>query len=450
MIRRRALVTGGLASLALTAGRNALALGRIPASGRLRFALPWPLERLDPHDLFDPVAALFAHAICDTVFALDAAGEPYPTLAAEPPSADGGKTTVRLRPGIVSARGRPVAARDLIFSLDRARRAGGRAVWADLPAPVPSAKDPLLVVVPSSDAPRIARALASPLLSLLPRTFTPERPDGTGAFKADFAPGRLTLARNPRAARGASFLDEILVEQAADLSGSLRALEGDAADLGWLGASLHTRRADVVSFDAGAMGFIVLVGGSEAGAWGAPGAIQRLIEDLPSERFQHLGLGPLGPPRAGGGQPQWGGNPCDLYFEQGAAQLEELARVLTSLISRPGHEVTPRPLPASELARRRASRAFSLLMGIVRPVGPPGPATLVALTGAVDDTAAIDVMKAPPKLTSFAPNLLARTLRLGLLGELRVTGAHRPDVHVAKNSDGWDLASSYRASLDRS
>ena len=57
-------------------------------------------------------------------------------------------------------------------------------------------------------------------------------------------------------------------------------------------------------------------------------------------------------------------------------------------------------------------------------MGPPGPPTLVALTSAMNPVAAIDVMKSPPRLPSFAPNLLARTLRLGLLGELRATGAH--------------------------
>jgi peptide/nickel transport system substrate-binding protein len=448
MIGRRRILALGLAGGATALCRRSSALGRIPTSGRVRFALPWPLERLDPHDLFDPIAALFAHAICDTVFALDASGDPYPTLAAEAPLAEGGKTIVRLRQGLVSARGRPIVGRDLLFSIQRAQK--GRALFGDLPPPTLHAKDPLAIVFATPDTTRIARAFTSPLLALVPRSFAPEHPDGTGAMRADFAATRLTLARNPRAARGPSFLDEIVVDQARDLSASLRALEGDAADLGWLGASLHTRRADAVAFDAGAMGWIVLLGGTEAGAWGAPGAIQRLVDDLPAERFQHLGLGLPARPGPPGTQAQWGGNPCDLFFEQGAAHLEEVARTLTSLISRPGHEVTPKPLASAELVRRRASRSFSLLMTVVRPLGPPGPATLVALTAAVDEAAAVDAVKSPPRLTSFAPNLLARTLRLGVLGELRVTGAHAPDVHIARNAEGWDLASTYRALPGRS
>ena len=118
------------------------------------------------------------------------------------------------------------------------------------------------------------------------------------------------------------------------------------------------------------MGWIVLLGGSEAGAWGAPGAIQRLVDNLPAERFQHLGLGALGP--RGGSQSSWGGAPCNLYFEQGAAQLEELARILGSLLSRPGHEVTPKALPISELARRRAARSFSYCSASSAPWVPRG------------------------------------------------------------------------------
>jgi peptide/nickel transport system substrate-binding protein len=56
-------------------------------------------------------------------------------------------------------------------------------------------------------------------------------------------------------------------------------------------------------------------------------------------------------------------------------------------------------------------------------------------------------MRRPPKLTSFAPRLLARTLRLGVLGDFRVTGAHAAGVHLARHptGEGWDLGSSYRA-----
>ena len=174
-------------------------------------------------NLFDPIAALFAHAVSDPVFSLDASGEPYPTLAAELPVVEAGKTVVRLRQGIVSARGRPLGSGDLMFSINRSRRMGGRAVFADLGAPRAHPRDSLAIMFPTGDAARIARALSSPLSALVPRAFTPDKPDGTGAMRADFTPSRLVLSRNPRAARGASFLDEIIVDQARRSSASLRA-----------------------------------------------------------------------------------------------------------------------------------------------------------------------------------------------------------------------------------
>jgi peptide/nickel transport system substrate-binding protein len=198
-----------------------------------------------------------------------------------------------------------------------------------------------------------------------------------------------------------------------------------------------------VPFDAGSAGFVVLRTGNEAGPWGAPGVAQQIIDGLPGERLQHLGLGDT--TAEAGARIEWGGPRCELCYLQGSAQLAEIARVVASLISKPLHEVEPRPLPAAELSRRRTSGSYSLMIHTVRAPGGPGLPKLVALTTAVDPKSALDAERRPPKLASFAPKLLTRTLRLGVLGELRVTGAVAPDVFLAKGSEGWDLASSYRA-----
>ena len=58
----------------LVASRAASALGRRPYGGTLRLLVPWGMSRLDPHELDDPIAALFAHLISDPIFALDAGG----------------------------------------------------------------------------------------------------------------------------------------------------------------------------------------------------------------------------------------------------------------------------------------------------------------------------------------------------------------------------------------
>jgi peptide/nickel transport system substrate-binding protein len=448
MMDRRALLRfagAAAAAAALSSAGGARAMGRTPTAGKLVFAVPWPVRSIDPHDLFDPAAALFGHTVFDSLFALDAAGEPYPTLAADLPTTQANKTVLRLREGLMSAKGRRLDADDVLFSIERARRAGALSWWGDFPVPEPRKGDPLALVFRGTDPTGIARTLSSPLLAVVPRGFDRDEPDGTGAMIAQTGGSRLLLRRNPYAARGGSFLDEIVVEQAPDLSGSLRSFEGNLTDVGWLGSGLHAPRPGATPFDMGSVGWIVLHTGAEAGAWASPGLAQRLLDGLPPERLERFALG-LVPPASGSGA--WGGKPCDLLIEEGSAYLDELARTLASLLSRPGHEVTPKALPAFELARRRSAGSYSLLLGVARPFARPGPATFVALAAAADPVLALEAARRPPLLSSFAPRTLTRTLKLGVLGELRIMGAHAPDVRLAKSTqgDGWDLSASYRVS----
>ncbi len=402
------------------------------------------MTSLDPHDPCDPTAALFAHAVFDQLFALETSGEPFPTLAADLPTTDGGKTMVRLREGLVTARGRKLDARDVVFSVQRARRSGATAWWGDLPAPTPHGKDPLTVVFSTADASRIAKTLSSPLFALVPRAFDPASPDGTGAMMPQISGQRMVLKRNVSAARGASFLEEVTVDQAADLSASLRSFEGNLTDIGWLGSGLHAPRPGAQAFDMGSVAWIVLQTGNEAGAWGAPGLAQQLLDGLAPERLQHFGLGPLPAPT---GNAEWGGKPCELLIQEGSAYLEELGRTVASLLSRPGHEVTVKALPRAELGRRRGAGSFVVALGVVRPFAAQGIATLVTLAAASDPSSALELMRSPPRLSTFAPRTLTRTLKVGVLGELRVVGAHAPDVRLAKSTtgEGWDLGASYRA-----
>ena len=439
---RRRFLSAAAAALALALDRRASALGRTPLGGRLSFHVPWPTGALDPHDLHDPLAALFAAAVVDPVYALDAAGLPYPALAAGMPVHEGGETLIRLREGLRTARLLALDARDLIFSVERARARGAVAVLADIPRPTPHKGDPLAVSFGNVDPQRLARALASPLVALVPRRFSPAAPDGTGAFHAQASPAGLLLTRNLLAARGASYLDAVEVLPAEDLKSSLRAFEAERDDLGWLGLGLHDPRAGAVRFDLGRAAWIVLVTGPDSGASGVPGAAQRLVDAIPPERLAHLGLGPL-PPATG--DPAWGGPPAELLVDEASPHLLEVARAVAPVLSTPGHEVTVTPVPRDVL-RRRLKGKPALAVDVVRPVGPHAQHTLMALATAEDAGRGRDVARTPPHLSPGAgARTLTSLLRVGVLGDLRVAGGMMPELSLARSAsgEGWDLGATF-------
>lgn len=406
---------------ALAATPAALALGRTPLGGTLRLSLPFDTGSLDPHAADAPLAALFGPAIAEPLFALDADGHPYPTLAQTLPEPGPAGVRVTLRPGLVSARGKPLGARDALFSLERSRRLGGAAVLAELAVPVADAKDPLSFLVPGADPTALAAALASPLTALLPRGFSALTPDGAGAFRATPASGALLLERNPRAARGPSFLAAVTVTRASDLAAALRAFEAGQADVGFLGAGLHRSRPGAVAFEGPAYGWAVLRAGREAGAWGAPGVPQGLADRVTPEVLRHLGLSTVGGtllPNAG-----WGGSAAELLVDADAPVLQKLAETAAPYLGGSA-ALTVRPVPHAELVERRTSGAYTLMVDFVRPSGPSGRATLLSLLAATSPSLAAR----PPRTTSMEPRDIARTLPMGVLGVLKLSGARMPEV----------------------
>lgn len=444
LIGRRSLLIAGASAAAtsLIAG-GAPAMGRIPVGGKLSMQLPHDTSRVDPHDLTDPMAALVGHALFDTVYALDAHGTPYAALADGMPAREGRVTRLVLREGLRSSRGHTIDARDLTISLERARRMGAVAVLAEVPVPTLDKKEPRAALFRDVDPAVLVQALCSPVTALVSRHFSPGSPDGTGAFKAEPSADRLVLTRNRNASRGASFLEEVAIRRAADLIDPIRAFEAQSVDVGWLGSYVHQPRPGAVPFDLGSVAWVVLRAGNEAGEWGTPGVAQRLADAIPPSRLAHLALGKLPDPS---GTPSWGGPVCDLIVSSASAHLVEIARTLASILSIPGHEITAAPTAPNELQQRRRTGAYAMMLDLVRPVGPPGVATLIALATADQGAGARSLARQPPRLTSFAPRVLARTMRLGVIGELRVAGAAVGALRLAaaRDGSGWDLGASWR------
>jgi peptide/nickel transport system substrate-binding protein len=340
--------------LACLLAPGARALGRTPVGGALRVVVPFRLRRLDPHVLDDPVAALFASAIADPLFALDALGRVYPALAAALPEPTTGGASVKLRPGLLSARGLPIGAADVIASLERARARGARALLADVAPPRRHRSDPLTLEFSNLAPAALAQTLASPLTAVLPRSYSPFEPDGTGAFAARFAENALTLSRNDQGARGPAFLDRIEVGTASDLADALRAFEVGSVDVGWLGSGLYRPRRGAVPFRGAHYGWAILRLGKAVGKWGAPGVAQQLLDSIEPSRFRHLGLEEPGPARRS--TVHWGGGPASIRVLEDAPQLVLIARTLAAALGRPGNELEPK---SSAGARAATSRCWS-------------------------------------------------------------------------------------------
>jgi peptide/nickel transport system substrate-binding protein len=429
MTRARSLSRRALL-MTLSCAASANAMGRTPYGGRLRLVVPWPITSLDPASLSDGFAALFAGAAFEPLYALDGAGNPYPALAEALPSKLEAGCRLMLRPGLKTAAGRPLAGADLLATLARARSRGAVGLLSELEGPSVDTKDPLAVIFPHSSAEVVARVLASPLLALVPRNFSPLAPDGCGAFKAELGRGRAVFTRNPNAARGPSFLDAIEVTSVSDLADLLRGFETGATDVAWFGTGLYRAVKDALPFEAPRYAFAVLMAGNAAGAWGAPGTLQALLDAVPKGQLAHLGVRGL-PPQPSGAR-AWGGPTTTISVLANAPQLAAIARAVAATLSAPGHELSVVEKTADELASLQTSRQFGLLIDQVRaPTALPRDVELALRTAASPEAA-----KRAPKTAPLAPRDLGRQLPLGIIGELSVWGTRRaPFV----NLETWQL-----------
>ena len=444
---RRALCTA-MAAAWMSAALDARAMGRVPIGGELSLRVPWATSRLDPHDLFDPLAAIFGAAVADPVYERDARGQVYPTLADGMPTVEGDRTVVRLRAGLRTAQGRALGGRDLAWSLARARKMGVSGLLAPLSSAAGSdwvrsdPDQPLVVRFRMSDPGKLSLLLSSPLTALLPVGFKPSQPDGTGAFSARCSAGALELSRNRYAARGPSFLERVRVRRAADLADSLRAFESGQDDVGWLGLGFHRSRPKARRFEYGEAGWVVLATGKAAGSYGAPGMAQQLANAVPVERL-HLGLGR----RAGlGVGASWGGGPAALLYDGGQPHLAEVAEAVAAKLSSPGHELSATAVSRRQLRDARSSHDFALAIDLVRRIDG-GSSPLLALASADRPELGIDVALHPPRIPAGrAAHQLTASLRLGVLGSVDVQGGAIAEVVLAAQplGGGLDLGGSYR------
>jgi peptide/nickel transport system substrate-binding protein len=442
MLRRDLLL--GAASLAAgsfasSIPRVALARGRTPYGGRVVLHAPWPLASLDPHRIDDGAAAFFGDALFDTLYARDADGAFVPSLAETDPQADGATLRVTMRADVRFASGARLDARAAASSIARARAHDAAAWLADVPAPK---VDKEALVFAMRDARRLVRALASPLVAVVPPRFAPERPDGSGPLRADVQSAGIVFSRNAAAASGPSFLDAIEVRHAPDLETSLRAFESGGDDLGWLGSFLHDPRAGTKSYDAGVVGWAILRTGRDAGGADTPGTAQALADGIAHGALASLVVGAPWDQ----GSATWTGAPADVVVRDDAPWLVELARALAAAMSSPSHELRCVPLPAAEIAVRRGTRAFALMIDVARPAGPGPLGAIVGLATADDPAGALALARHPPR-GDVPARVVTRTMRIGVVGEIKLQGGRAPDVVLPPSpwGVGVDWGSAFRA-----
>ncbi len=448
MTSRRALLgAAGAAAIASLLPRAARSSGRAPYGGRIALRIPWPLGGIDPHRIDDVAAACFGEALFDTLYARSEAHDETPSegaafraaLAEGDPEPVGNKLRVRLRGGVRFASGLKLGAEAARASIERARQEGAAAWLADVPPP---RVDDDALVFSTRDARLLVRALASPLVAIVPPHFSPDRPDGSGPFRAVLRPGGLALTRNTVASNGPSFLDAIDVAEAPDLAASLRAFERGADDLGWLGSFLHEPRAGARNFDGGAIAWAILRTGREAGPLDAPAAAQSLANGVRFAALQSLVVGPAWEATVA----SWSEPPCDRLVRDHAPWLLEVARSVAAALSAPAHEVSARPTAPAEIAQRRRTRAFTLMLDVARPAGPGDGGALLGLAMADDPDSAIALARHPPR-AAFAPRTVTRTMRIGVVAEIRLQGGRAPDVVLPSSpwGRGIDWGSAFRA-----
>jgi len=386
--------------------------------------------------LDDGFSALFASAVCEPLFALDATGNAYPALADGFPAPQGAGCRLSLRPGLKTGAGRDLTGADVLATLARARLRGAAGVLGEIETPQLDPKEPLAIVFPRSNSERVVSALSSPLTALVPRNFSPLVPDGCGAFRVELAPGRAVFTRNPQAARGPSYLDAIEVGSNIDLAELLRGFEAGETDVGWFGSGLYHSVKDAVAFETPRYAFAVLMAGKAARAFGAPGALQPLLDAIPSSQLAHLGL--RGLPERASGSASWGGPATTIAAPSGAPQLVAAAQAIAGSLSTQGHALSVVEKSAAEIAELRASRQFGLLVDCVR--APSASARDVEL--ALRTAANPDAVKHAPRTAPAPPRQLGRQISLGVIGELCVWGARRAGF---SGLDGWQLGSIFAA-----
>lgn len=400
--------------------------------GRLRLPATAPLRLPDPRRVDTPLEATLAHAVFDTLYRLDARGVARPSLALGPPERTEEGVLVRLREGIRRHDRRPLRARDVARSLDRAHR-GEAAAWlagfgtrTDGRLDV-EAIDAQTLRLQAPEGFPVARRLAA-----LPLAIVLGRGTGTGPFRPRMRGGALRLYQFRAAARGAPHLREVWVEPPRPREEELRAFELGELDGSWRGASLYGQaRRPVEELALPAETPVLLAVRQDRPALRQSGAA--LAQAIDRRRLARAGLVPAASLAEGMPAPRLEGTrppaaPVVLLVRADDQLQESLAGALAARFDELGWRLAAQRVPA-ERYDAVVERSGWDLRFVQAPPMLPGSAGLVASAFAAlgDDEGAARVLQDALEEPDGAGRH-AETLGALVLGHRRAVLHHRPGL----------------------
>jgi peptide/nickel transport system substrate-binding protein len=239
-------VVGFAGSLAACTGSASTSTSKSPAAGgspkrggtlRLGGNGGASTDTLDAHNILTNQDTARAAQLYDPLVRLDNQGHPELVLAESITSnATATEWTIKIRSGVVTHKGKPFTADDVLFSFQRMfdNKFPGSLALGALDLKNSKAVDRTTVVL---KYPRpfaiMLDALSLYYINMVPRGYNPKDPDGTGPFKyKSFTPGvESTFVRNENYWQyGKPYLDAIVTSNIADETSQVNALQAGQVD----------------------------------------------------------------------------------------------------------------------------------------------------------------------------------------------------------------------------
>lgn len=158
--------------------------------GVLRFALETAPSTLDPSQMVEKASLIVTQQVAEGLFEVEKNGQTVPDLASDVKTAPDGRTmTIDLRRGVTFSNGKPMTSKDVVFSLEQARKSPFNGSLYSSISAVEAPSSGTVVLKLKSAAPALVSALANYSAYIVPDNFGGlsekefgQAPIGTGPY----------------------------------------------------------------------------------------------------------------------------------------------------------------------------------------------------------------------------------------------------------------------------